>query len=586
MHEQKILHNLSLVNKHFQKSPCRSSSREIPVADDAVKTQMEHQKHLEILKEKLNRPLKVVIMGEVKAGKSTLVNALVGREVTPVDVLEATSVIMEISYGQEEEAFLIRDGITEWQGSIDECYAILNGKRNDQEFAQGLTVRLLMNLPSLKEYSIVDTPGLHTITGQNAKRSEDYILESDVVLWVMNSNHLGQSDITQTMSTIAKLGKPMVGVLNKIDQVSGDRNRLLRYAQRSFGIYLRQIFALTAGQAFEGITSGDKKLLQESGMLELTGYMASEIERNVDEVLLETVQSELAALLRSNMLMHQVVARRVAFCEEQINAYAQQIKEHSQDIQTQMTKMLEGEVRYGLFADELRAAHQIINSQGFFEGRTDVSQLFSKERLEAWYKGLLQRANDKLSELWSDADRNARMMVQTSLHEYQVSEQQWAISSLDESGPSSAGSDAIRGAAIGGSFGLGLAAYSAALGPYATYIGFGAALSSIVPPLALIGAFTLLANRLVNFGQQKAQQLAELEKRIEELRGKMQHEWVDSTLMPRIRQECARMEELLIEEFQQQLAGNWTAKELQVLQLELEEYVDELKLHMEKNSHN
>ena len=41
--------------------------------------------------------LKIVVMGEVKSGKSTLVNAIVGAEVSPTDFLEATAAIIEIS---------------------------------------------------------------------------------------------------------------------------------------------------------------------------------------------------------------------------------------------------------------------------------------------------------------------------------------------------------------------------------------------------------------------------------------------------------------------------------------------------------
>lgn len=578
MHEQVILQTLRKAENQFRESPCNHSSREIPVADGAIRTQTEHLERIAILKDKLKRPLKLVVMGEVKAGKSTLVNALVGREVAPVDVLEATSVIMEISYGEEEGAFILRDSSMEWQGTIEDCYELLDQKRNDQEFAEGASVQLRMNFPALKEYSIVDTPGLHTITSQNATRSEEYILESDVVLWVMNSNHLGQSDITQTMACIAKLGKPIIGVLNKIDQVEGEPSRLVRYAQRSFGVYLNQVFALSAGRALEGVQANDDQLVSESGFVVLRNYLVEEIERRVDEVLVETVRSELAALLRSNLLMHQALSRRVAFCEEQIKVYAAEINGQSREIQTQMATMLEGEVRYGLFADELHRANQMINSQGFFEGRKDVTSLFGEKQLKEWHQGLLARADHRLSELWSDADKNARVMVQTSLGEHQAAEQEWALTKLEDVGTTSTGSEALRGAAIGSGVGVGLAAYSAILGPYAAYIGFGTALSSILPPFALIGALALVTNRLVNFGQQKAQQVAELEKAVEEVRNRVKHEWVDSSLMPKIRHEVARMEGVLVDDFQAQLVGGWTRSELQVLQLELEEYADELKL--------
>jgi predicted GTPase len=44
------------------------------------------------------RVLNVAVVGRFKAGKSSFLNDLIGREVLPVDVLPATSVITQVSY--------------------------------------------------------------------------------------------------------------------------------------------------------------------------------------------------------------------------------------------------------------------------------------------------------------------------------------------------------------------------------------------------------------------------------------------------------------------------------------------------------
>lgn len=46
------------------------------------------------LEEKLYQPLRVAVLGEVKAGKSTLLNALAGGVIAPSDVTETTACIM------------------------------------------------------------------------------------------------------------------------------------------------------------------------------------------------------------------------------------------------------------------------------------------------------------------------------------------------------------------------------------------------------------------------------------------------------------------------------------------------------------
>src|SRR5256885_16744552 len=48
---------------------------------------------------RLSAPLQVAVAGRIKSGKSTLVNALIGRRGAPTDVGEGTRVVTRIPYG-------------------------------------------------------------------------------------------------------------------------------------------------------------------------------------------------------------------------------------------------------------------------------------------------------------------------------------------------------------------------------------------------------------------------------------------------------------------------------------------------------
>src|ERR1700756_2519714 len=60
----------------------------------------------------LGQPFLFVVVGEVKAGKSSLLNALFGREFCKVDVLPATDRIYEFKYGEKEYDVRISDHLT------------------------------------------------------------------------------------------------------------------------------------------------------------------------------------------------------------------------------------------------------------------------------------------------------------------------------------------------------------------------------------------------------------------------------------------------------------------------------------------
>ena len=71
----------------------------------------EIENELLLLRNKLRQPLKVAIIGEVKSGKSTLLNSFAGGKISPTDVTETTACIMKIAYSDKNKAiFYFKDG--------------------------------------------------------------------------------------------------------------------------------------------------------------------------------------------------------------------------------------------------------------------------------------------------------------------------------------------------------------------------------------------------------------------------------------------------------------------------------------------
>src|SRR5512143_4242114 len=58
----------------------------------------------------------VAVLGQFKAGKSSFLNALIGRDVMPVDVLPATAVVTRIVHGPKDRVLVRR-----FSGAVDEA---------------------------------------------------------------------------------------------------------------------------------------------------------------------------------------------------------------------------------------------------------------------------------------------------------------------------------------------------------------------------------------------------------------------------------------------------------------------------------
>src|SRR3984885_5059593 len=113
-------------------------------------------RHLQNLVTNLGQPFLFVVVGEVKAGKSSLLNALFGRDFCKVDVLPATDRIYEFKYGETDYDVQISDHITALHRRI--------------EF--------------LKDFNIVDTPGTNTIVANHQEITENFVPMADLIVFV------------------------------------------------------------------------------------------------------------------------------------------------------------------------------------------------------------------------------------------------------------------------------------------------------------------------------------------------------------------------------------------------------------------
>ena len=110
-----------------------------------------------------DRPIRVIVAGSLKRGKSTLVNTLVGRPLlSPVGVDVTTACWLEIGYGEDQATVLLGSAQSPGEPTrrpIDitevERYAAL-----DSVAEPVLGVEVRVNSALLRELTLVDTPGV------------------------------------------------------------------------------------------------------------------------------------------------------------------------------------------------------------------------------------------------------------------------------------------------------------------------------------------------------------------------------------------------------------------------------------------
>nr|BFE72436.1 dynamin family protein [Actinoplanes digitatis] len=124
------------------------------------------------VRDRLSEPLRVAIAGRLKAGKSTLVNALIGRRVAPTAVGECTRVVTRFRYGTADRVDVVRRDGTRSSLPLGDDGMI--PQRLGVGAARIAYVDVTLTSEKLRDLTVVDTPGLaSTDTGVSARAAAE-----------------------------------------------------------------------------------------------------------------------------------------------------------------------------------------------------------------------------------------------------------------------------------------------------------------------------------------------------------------------------------------------------------------------------
>lgn len=450
---------------------------------------------LQVLRAKLEQPLHAAVIGEVKAGKSTLINAFAGGEISPTNATETTACIMKIAYSPEEKAVLHFSDGTAQEGTVAEIYELLEAHHGDQAFfSRCQDVEIGRNLQGLRHICLIDTPGLETITTANESRTTDYFQSVDVVIWVFNGNYLGQCDVNDRVRQVAQMGKPIVAVINRIDQVDGDPQDLVDYLDDSMGIYLEEIFPLSAQKAYEGVMQADQQLRDESGFTALYTYLDEHIERHAGDVQMDSILASAQVLEDKMNLLHRQTLEQI---ERKLRTYMElddQIQYNGRMLSEKvLSDTREWLQRHFLSRAERTLYSQISAGNAFSSSSQEefqrlLQKVLSQDAIRGEIEDHLQQLSATIRTDWqgrlSGIDAELSHMYEQEQEKNRLEMVQLPHGTVENTGLESVKSSVLAAGAAGGA----LSIYSAVVAPAAAHVTLGAAVSTIMPPVLLAGA--------------------------------------------------------------------------------------------------
>ncbi|NJO78805.1 MAG: hypothetical protein HC827_09930 [Cyanobacteria bacterium RM1_2_2] len=181
------------------------------------------------LRRNVSEPFLFVVVGEVKAGKSSFVNALLEAEVCAADIEPCTDTIQQIVYAHNQF-------VSQVEPSLRKI---------------GLPIEIL------KDISIVDTPGTNTIVAEHQIITERYIPNSDLTFFVLFAKNPYQKSAWDFLDFVsAEWRKKVVFILQQADllkpaDLETNIERVRAYASQK-QIKSPIVFATSAEREFNG----------------------------------------------------------------------------------------------------------------------------------------------------------------------------------------------------------------------------------------------------------------------------------------------------------------------------------------------
>jgi small GTP-binding protein len=183
---------------------------------------------LEGIRQALDELFLLVVVGEYNAGKSTLINCLLGEEVLEAGDLPTTREVHLLRFGQVRSSHQVEPGLLQHQ----------------------LPAELLRDL------SIVDTPGTNSMQRREQELTERFVPRADLVLFLTSLVRPYAASESDFLRLIRSWGKKILFVVNHTDVARGadQIERVREYVREQARRELQEdppIFAVSAREALE-----------------------------------------------------------------------------------------------------------------------------------------------------------------------------------------------------------------------------------------------------------------------------------------------------------------------------------------------
>ena len=174
----------------------------------------------------------LAVVGQFKRGKSTLMNAVLGRDLLPTGLLPLTSAITTLCYGSKERLMLRRKGWGwEQEAPLVQLADFITERGNPGNEKGLVEARVELSLPFLRRgLHFIDTPGIGSTRHENTATTYAFLPQMAAVIFVTSIEAPLSEAEERFLLDIRGQVRQLFVVVNKLDMLGGtEREEVLGY---------------------------------------------------------------------------------------------------------------------------------------------------------------------------------------------------------------------------------------------------------------------------------------------------------------------------------------------------------------------
>lgn len=253
----------------------------------------------------------LAVLGQFKRGKSSLMNAIIGRELLPVGVLPLTSAITILRYGPKERLLVRRADVSlpfPQEEPVERLAEFVTEKGNPANCKRVKTATIEVPLAFLRRgLEFVDTPGIGSAIEANTATTMNFLSECDAALFVTSVDSPLTSVELEFLENIRRYVRKIFFVVSKTDLLGVDeRQDVLDYVRdtirRQMGVDDLKVFPLSSRLGLAAKMNGDWSDGLESGLTDLETTLARFLSSEKASVFLAAVVERALWLLEQESI--------------------------------------------------------------------------------------------------------------------------------------------------------------------------------------------------------------------------------------------------------------------------------------------